>query len=728
MAIAYTDYLQQAVGNAISVWSGVWVRLVSNNTGTAYISDAVTSSLGKFTFATKPPGDTYTVYTGPTNTGPWVSTGDVSYAVPVVQGENPSFQSETTQASGPYGSFLPGAPSVATPGGVTTGKIYDYGGQVWNILSFGAVGDCVWITDAAITGGLAVVTSPSNGLKDPSGAVLKAGAIVIVAGAGASGHELVSTVLASPAPTAGSVTLAANATGTVSGANACFGTDNAAIIQAAINKQQTLGGRVKVAAGSAGSKYLCANLGFAYGLIACPGSAGAFSDATRPCLIEGDGPDTALVVGQHFGADGLFGYVNAKVQAQLVVSDLTLDGNYVGQQGGVLNFYSNQAALVSVPWPFQSVASDAYNGQYHQWTRVRFYRPSAFVFQGTHGHVIDRCIFDRVGQPEQGVSNFDALGSSQGDALVKDSIWLNSTANYVDFVDGTGGAGHRLCVIFTGNQSYNHGQGGIYACGQGSIIEGNHLRNTTPGSGIGYDAGTNANMKANNRVAHNVFENMTVNASGLSAASYGDSIWDNATADSPQSSYLPAPIIIIPSSGVAAAASSYGSMPIKIDERTPSNVGNVTFNPLPTVFRHLLIEWDNITSLRVAVSDQLYMRFNGDAGSNYDTESLIVTGATATAAEALGQSLMLLADIPGTTSTANYTGSGQAWVKGYASATALKFMKAESVYAQSNLTTVAVPFSIRVGKWRTVNTAITQILIGGANANFSGRVTLYGIP
>lgn len=108
MAIGYSDTLAQVLnGLTLGPFTGVYVGLVSNNTGTFYKSDTSTDNTGKFTFATKPPGDTYTVYTSVTGGGTppgngWVATGVTSYAVPVVQGENPAFQSETAKASGPY--------------------------------------------------------------------------------------------------------------------------------------------------------------------------------------------------------------------------------------------------------------------------------------------------------------------------------------------------------------------------------------------------------------------------------------------------------------------------------------------------------------------------------------------------------------------------------------------------------------------------------------------------
>lgn len=131
MTIGYSDYLQQSIGNVLSPWQNVWVGLVSNNTSTAYKADGLTDSKGKFTFTTKPPGDTYTVYTSPTGAGlppggNWSLAGDSNYAIPVVQGENPSFQSTTAQGIGPYSSTAP--PGIVADESTVCGTGIDYTG------------------------------------------------------------------------------------------------------------------------------------------------------------------------------------------------------------------------------------------------------------------------------------------------------------------------------------------------------------------------------------------------------------------------------------------------------------------------------------------------------------------------------------------------------------------------------------------------------------------------
>ena len=94
--------------------------------------------------------------------------------------------------------------------------------------TYGAKGNTVLFSDAAITTGHAVLTSPGNNL---AGAL--AGQSVYIPGAGAAGADLFTSILS--VQNSGQVTLAANA-GTSVSANGCaFGTDDTSAIQQAVN-------------------------------------------------------------------------------------------------------------------------------------------------------------------------------------------------------------------------------------------------------------------------------------------------------------------------------------------------------------------------------------------------------------------------------------------------------------------------------------------------------------
>jgi hypothetical protein len=99
----YDIQLSTPLNGVLAPYVGYWVQLVSNNTGTAYVSTAKTDGTGKATFSPKPPGDTYVINVSlVSNTGPWSAFGVSNHGVPVVQGESPSFQGETVQVIGPF--------------------------------------------------------------------------------------------------------------------------------------------------------------------------------------------------------------------------------------------------------------------------------------------------------------------------------------------------------------------------------------------------------------------------------------------------------------------------------------------------------------------------------------------------------------------------------------------------------------------------------------------------
>src|SRR5205823_63221 len=157
-----------------------------------------------------------------------------------------------------------------------------------------------------------------------------------------------------------------------------------------------------------------------------------FTDSVRDLVIEGDGQlESGLIAGQEFGFNALLGYVNGVKLGRVVMSDLTLDGNYSGVGGGTLGAVTaNQPALCAMGWPYTtSVAAAGYNGLYHRFIGVRFYRPSGFTFQGCSGIELLGCLFESCGQPDIGVHQ-DNLGSAQGDAIVIGCTWKDSSGNY----------------------------------------------------------------------------------------------------------------------------------------------------------------------------------------------------------------------------------------------------------------------------------------------------------
>lgn len=301
-------------------------------------------------------------------------------------------------------------------------------------------------------------------------------------------------------------------------------TDDFAAIQAAINAALDAGGgTVYLPTGT----YQISNI-----LVPSKSSFGSASGLT--VVLRGAGTMATVLRGtQNFQFNGMIGYGrsgNFAICAQVVVQDLTLDGNYSGQGGTVAQ--TNGAALVSLPFPWtneQSPPNDT-NGVYHYFERVRFYRPPGYGFQPTKGISLRNCLFDKCGQPELslGSTHYDNLGSGMGDAIVIGCQWKDSGGNYLDFVSAT--SGQKIHVLFIGNESVNHQAGGIYGCGERSVIAFNRLVNNNLSGGIGYDSGTNVANRSSNIVAFNNLSNMTID---LGDGGWGDQVVGNKSSTDP---------------------------------------------------------------------------------------------------------------------------------------------------------------------------------------------------
>lgn len=137
-------------------------------------------------------------------------------------------------------------------------------------------------------------------------------------------------------------------------------------------------------------------------------------NAKLPLIIKGESSINTLIrVGQAKGdifGIGLNG-LNYDI-APLMISDITLDGNYQGVDQGAFPATSGHQ-LVSLLNPYTSLSTSAApNGHYHQFSRVRFYRPCGYVFQPAIAAKIFDCVFDSVGQPDLSPSDthYDAIG------------------------------------------------------------------------------------------------------------------------------------------------------------------------------------------------------------------------------------------------------------------------------------------------------------------------------
>lgn len=193
---------------------------------------------------------------------------------------------------------------------------------------------------------------------------------------------------------------------------------------------------------------------------------------------------------------------------------------------------------------------------------------------------------------------------------------------------------------------------------------------------------------------------------------------------------LLAALKVPPSVGGTVPTTSWGSMPVKIDDQLlGASAASVTFvNPLPTGFRHLLIEW-YARGDTAAGNTSVLMRFNNISTTTYDGGRVEDTNNTVAGIDGAGNTSLGIGFMPAASATANYFGAGQAKVFHYNGTTGNKIVLAESF--QMNADTVGSILNERLGgKWRTTATAITRIdLLPGAGNFVAGSLfTLWGIP
>jgi hypothetical protein len=131
-------------------------------------------------------------------------------------------------ALGPAQPALGPAQVAATGSAPPAASIQDKGGQLANVLAYGAKGDAQRVGDGAIKSGQVTLTSASGRF-----AASDVGKTISVYGAGASGVPLNTTIAGFTNST--TITLTASASTTVSGEDVAWGTDDTAAIQAAIN-------------------------------------------------------------------------------------------------------------------------------------------------------------------------------------------------------------------------------------------------------------------------------------------------------------------------------------------------------------------------------------------------------------------------------------------------------------------------------------------------------------
>lgn len=121
------------------------------------------------------------------------------------------------------------------------------------------------------------------------------------------------------------------------------------------------------------------------------------------------------------------------------------------------------------------------------------------------------------------------------------------------------------------------------------------------------------------------------------------------------------------------------------------------------------------------------MRFNGDAGTNYDWQQLQGQAATASASENFANGALQIGNIPGNTAGANLFSANEIFIPNYAGSTNNKQFLAVAAAKVGTATTNMV-VNVFGGGWRSA-AAINRITIfpGSGNLVAGTRLTIHAL-
>ena len=152
----------------------------------------------------------------------------------------------------------------------------------------------------------------------------------------------------------------------------------------------------------------------------------------------------------------------------------------------------------------------------------------------------------------------------------------------------------------------------------------------------------------------------------------------------------------------------------------------VTFSSIPSTFKHLQVRCINRDSTSTYVSNDLYMTFNGDTGSNYSLHRLYGTGSSAAADSGTTIPYMLIGQQATSLASANFFGANVIDILEYTNTNINKTARALGGVDLNGNTDGRMMF--QSGSWRNT-AAITSISFRASTGNLAQNSTfaLYGI-
>lgn len=157
---------------------------------------------------------------------------------------------------------------------------------------------------------------------------------------------------------------------------------------------------------------------------------------------------------------------------------------------------------------------------------------------------------------------------------------------------------------------------------------------------------------------------------------------------------------------------------------------SIQFTSIPSTFAHLQVRWIGQSNRSTYATDNLWIRLNGDTGSNYAYHELRGDGATAGSFNGTSQTKQYISGVIGTTEQANSFGAGVIDILDYTSTSKNKTLR---VLAGKDNNGTYASFGgyvqLASGLYFATPAAVTSVTLIAENGNWQQYSTaaLYGI-
>lgn len=180
---------------------------------------------------------------------------------------------------------------------------------------------------------------------------------------------------------------------------------------------------------------------------------------------------------------------------------------------------------------------------------------------------------------------------------------------------------------------------------------------------------------------------------------------------------------IPPSASGTLPTTSFGTLPIKIDEQTPSGVASTNAITVPTWATLVLTEWEILTTSG-NTTDVAFLQFNSDNGANYNAIRSVLGGTYSSTGRATGQTSIVIGAVPGS-STEFAAGSTKVFFPRETG----KPRRVLSVSTRGDSTNEPAP-ELTGGTWTNTLNGIATIVYSVSAGNYAGgsRLTTWAYP